>query len=284
MLVVGKSDVPRDARRGIGRAWRRRLLGRAVEVLAVATLAAGCAATPENIKPSRGGPAEVQSPTASSAREISGSEFLLPSSLGAIATKVGPGPPPDAPGDPDKAVLALGLGTGAAAIPIGFVALAPGLIVGGPLLALAAAATYGTESGQANTVLRAVEASNFPVALEAALRSRASPSTVEGQPDIAATITVRGWGVVSSSGAARDKHCYVAAATLTVNRGAEQIYEEPLRLGTGTATEGAPFFPLQCATLGRFAEDGGRLVRETMRDYAEVMAVMIVDRLARLKR
>jgi hypothetical protein len=38
----------------------------------------------------------------------------------------------------------------------------------------------------------------------------------------------------------------------------------------------------QCARLGKFAAEDGRLVREAARDYAELLAVVIGERLEAL--
>jgi hypothetical protein len=140
---------------------------------------------------------------------------------------------------------------------------------------------YATESSQSGAVARALQDADFPAALETALRTRALPRTTDTPPVAQATVMVIGWGVVSTSGAAAGRHCFVAVVTLSVAKGSEKRYEESLRLAPGGGSEGAP--PAQCASLGRFAENQGQLARESARDYAEILAVMVLDRLARLE-
>lgn len=250
--------------------------------MAALLFATACAVAPPSPEASRSDRPEVTARGHASPSGPRRSEFLWASSLGPMAVNVVRDSVPEAPGKPDERWLWFP-GFGAVAVPIGVVAppIAGAMIVGGALLMIVPTAVYGTEKSHVAAVGRAVEESDFPGKLERALQARSLPRAEGASPVAAATILVRGWGVVSPTGAAAGTHCFVAAATVSVARGTEPIYEESLRLTTSGASADAP--PPQCASLSRFVANGGRLVDETARDYAELLAVMVLERLARLK-
>lgn len=251
-------------------------------MLCAILLEVGCAVAPGGAGLQQANRGESTAAGAPGAVRRSSAEFQLPSALGPIIAKVEAGPSPDASGQPDKTALAIG-GTGAAALPIGVAAppIASAMIVGGAFLIVGSLAIYGTEAHQVEIVAGAVRDADLAFELERALQGRATLTDPTAPPFAEALIVPSSWGVVSSSGLAAGRHCFVAVVALAVTRGKERIYEDVLRIAPTEASADAP--PPQCASLERFAEDGGRLVRETSRDYAEVLAVMVLERLGKIK-
>ncbi len=242
-------------------------------VVAVTLLAAGCAGSlSQSDQAANENVAVFETP-----------RFLLSSPIGPVSVTVAAEGAPGLPGKPDKELLSLLL-VGAASIPLGLVApplYASALIVGGGMVLTGSAGAYGTEQMNFNTVGRAVKESDFPAALTEALRGRALPPVGHNDPAANATVAVQGWGVVSESGKATDRHCFVAAVELSISRDRMQVLSDRLQLTLVDPSTDAP--PVQCAKLWKFAEDNGRLVRETSRDYAEVLALMVTERLRNLE-
>ena len=195
--------------------------------------------------------------------------FLFHSAAGPVAVVV-TAMPPTMPGQIDgiwgeAAVL------GVILVPLGVVAppmAAGALVVGGGLLLALSATGYGIEGAGVTTVGRALQEASFPEVVADALRRRGSRLGSTGTAPVAhATVALEAWGVVSPTGTASGRHCFVARVILSVEReyhSAELARVEPLA---------------QCASLGKFAAAGGRLVREVARDYAELLAVVIGERL-----
>ncbi len=174
---------------------------------------------------------------------------------------------------------------GVIVVPLGLVAppmAAGALVVGGSLLVTLSATGYGIEGGGVSAVARALHEADFPVAVADALRKRGSRLAPTGTEPVArATVALEGWGVVSQTGNASGRHCFVAGVTLSVEREGRPAEIERVDLAADTRTVGTPL--AQCASLGKFAAERGRLVRETARDYAELLAVVIGERLEGLR-
>ena len=207
-----------------------------------------------------------------------GTHFLLPTPRGPVLAMVTAGPPPNLPESSGKEWLTMMLG-GLALAPLGIVApplYASAIVVGGALVATGSAAAYGSETVTYGRAARAVQKSNLPAVLSEALQTR---SIVDHGLDAAgqAVVAVPAWGLIGQS---RITHCFVAAVDITVSLPNRPAITEQIRL-TLDPTEGVP--PVQCASLSRFNEDDGRLIRETVRDYAELLAELITDRLERLE-
>jgi hypothetical protein len=200
--------------------------------------------------------------------------FLLSSPVGPVAVTVTTGSPPGVPQKTSKELLYLLLG-GLLLAPFGFVAplYAGVFVVGGAITVIGSGTGYVTEQAMFNAVARAVRESDLPAALTNVLRADALPLDGQNEPTADATVAVQGWGLAGE--------CLVASVELSISSDEKQILNDQLNLTIGDRSTDAP--PVQCASLSRFAEDNGRLVRETVRDYAEVLAVMITDRLKRLQ-
>jgi hypothetical protein len=226
--------------------------------LVMATLLCGCAAES----------------TSTAVAPYQSNIFYLPSSIGPIATTVTNTTDPSLPEDQSKKLLnalwGVALGPLALAAPL----YAGAFIVGGGLIVTLGALAYGIEKSEYNAILRAVTESNFAALLADVLQSRALPLQPPNSETTAqALVVLGGFGIAGN--------CFVAAAQLSVDQNNQRIMDEPLQLTIAERSADAP--PLQCANLSHFAANDGRLIRETARDYAEVFAVMVADRLNRLQ-
>ena len=245
------------------------LRARAVVLIIAALFTAGCASS------------VATSPDREKASAYESPRFLLPSPAGPISASVTTGNPPDVPEHSGKEWLTLMLG-GLALAPLGIIApplYASAIVVGGALVATTSAAGYGTEAVTYGRAGRAIKNANLPALLCETLQAR----SVEDCAQSAAgqlIVAVPAWGMVGIFGTKEDMHCLVAAVELTITLPNRPAIAEQIRL-TLDPTEGLP--PVQCASLSRFNEDGGRLIRETARDYAELLAELITDRVKRLE-
>jgi hypothetical protein len=207
--------------------------------------------------------------------------FSFPSPIGAIAITVTTAADPQLPQPPYSVDWAK---------PLGAVALAPIALLGGPfagaillgsgLVLASAAALYGMEmSGRSEykALTLALTESNVPSMLADALRNRSMSLPPGDVPVGHAMVIVQGFGLVQT---AVRHYCFVAAAELSVDQDNKELLNEALLL---TLEPSADAPPIQCADGEKFSAENGRLVRETARDYAEVLAVMVTERLAKIR-
>ncbi len=200
--------------------------------------------------------------------------FYLPSSIGPIATTITNTTDPSLPEDQSKRWLKELSGAAFGPVALASPMFASALIVGSGLILTLGSFGYGMEKSEYNAIVRAVTESNFPALLADALRSRALPlQPPNPETPAQALVVLQGFGLAAN--------CFVAEAQLSVDQNNQRIMVEPLKLTIAERSADAP--PVQCADLSRFAAKDGRLIRETARDYAEVLAVMVADRLKRLQ-
>lgn len=192
--------------------------------------------------------------------------------------------PPDAPGEISSAWRKAAM-LGAIVVPLGLVAppmAASGLVVGGGLLLVLSATGQGIEGWGVTTVARALQEADFPGAVADALRKRGTRLAPTGTAPIArATVALEAWGVVSRMRQASGRHCFVAGVTLSVEGEGRSADLTRVDFAAEPRLDGMPL--AQCASLEKFAAEGGRLVREAARDYAELLAVVIGERLEGLR-
>ncbi len=191
--------------------------------------------------------------------------------------------PPGSPGETSnwgQAAVA-----GAIFVPLGLVAppmAASGFVVGGGLLLVLSATGQEIEGGGVTTVARALQEADFPGGVADALRKRGARLAPTGRAPIArAVVALEAWGVVSQTGQASGRHCFMAGMILAMEQEGRSAEITRVDFAAGPRRDGMPL--AQCASLGKFAAEGGRLVREAARDYAEVLAVVIGERLEGLR-
>jgi hypothetical protein len=201
------------------------------------------------------------------------SPFYLPSSIGPVAITVtneaDPSLPEDQSGKWLKELWKAGFG------PLALLGgpFAGALVIGSGLILTTGAIGYGVEKSEYNAIVRGLAESSFPELLTEALRTRSIPSATVHKPIGQALVVIQGFGLFLG--------CFIAAAQLSVDRDTERILDEPIKLTIAEPSADAPL--VQCANVSRFAEQNGRLLRETARDYAEVIAVMITRRLSEIQ-
>lgn len=200
--------------------------------------------------------------------------LLLFSPVGPVSVTVTTRTPPAVPQKSSNELLWLLLG-GVALAPLGFAApvYAGVFVVGSAITVVGSGTGYVTEQAMFSAIGRAVSQADLPAALADTLRGRALPVDGQNEPTADGTVVVQGWGVAGE--------CVVASVELSVSRKGLPFLKDQLNLTIAGRSSDAP--PVQCASLSRFADDNGRLVRDTIRDYAEVLAVMVIDRLNRLQ-
>jgi len=205
----------------------------------------------------------------------------IESQAGPVRLHVADAVPPAGAEKPDEAWL-LAAVTGAVSGPLGLVAppmYASALVVGGVMLLVGGSATYGVESQQTRAAAKALAASDFPGLLYRALSARGSATPNSPNAVADGEVGIVGWGVVSDTGMVSARHCFVAAVTLSIGTPDHPWIDETLRISRTGRSADAP--PPQCADLQAFIDHDARLLRDTARDYAETLAVMIADRIAR---
>lgn len=157
---------------------------------------------------------------------------------------------------------------------------ASGLIVGGLLLVPSALIFSDLERKTWERATNALKRVTFESNLLSALSRRARgllPETAGATTRV--ELVVNGFGLAG----ARPGHvCFIASADLLVRVDGEVMLRDRLRIEenntkAGHASDDAP--PAQCASLERFADQDGQLVRDTAAEYAEVLAAMAIDRI-----
>lgn len=169
---------------------------------------------------------------------------------------------------------------GVAAIPAAVVQ--PQAAVALPFYLLLAPPWQAAFNARADVLARTLVAEPLPDAVVQALRAQWR-QTSPPSPALQATLRLAGYGLMTRSGReleafeSAEDLCLVADGRLEVLRADSAPFEEDIAVGPHSRTRDAP--PPLCATLSRWAADGGRLLREAAREMAELLAAFIVDRL-----
>lgn len=205
--------------------------------------------------------------------------------VGTIATPLGPvsmivvsGPPPDYPRPYKDTLREFGAIGGGSMLAGGLlIAMAPGLaggaVIGVPLVIGLGATVYGIQRHQTGHLAQALLDANPGPAIAEAMRARAPMASREAVPVAAAQLMLRAWGIVGP--------CAVMTTDLVVERHGMEILHDQLRLTSGEASPDAP--SVQCATFERFAKNDGQLLRLVMADYAQITAILALERLKGLQ-
>jgi len=199
----------------------------------------------------------------------------IQSRLGNLEWRIGLAQPLKALEEPDTGTLAMA-GTSLGFIPLGLVAppvFASALVVGGALIAPLGAYVYAHEKGIRDAINDALTQTKFTAAVDAALQARLGKAAHEKPAAI--SILIQALGMVAST---QSRHyCFVVSADLTIRASGIGITKETLRISETDENADAP--PPQCASLEHFAENDAALLRTTLAEYAEMLAVMSVNRL-----
>lgn len=151
---------------------------------------------------------------------------------------------------------------------------ASGLVVGGLLLGPGALIVSNIEHGIWQRVVDALVSIEFDKDILRALQRRAASSLPSGTgATVRVELVINGYGIV---GARQDRVCFITDAALRVMTG----QQEGLRRRISISDVSPNASPAQCASIDRFAERDGQLVRETAAEYAELLAALVIEQLA----
>ena len=154
---------------------------------------------------------------------------------------------------------------------------ASALVVGGALIVPVSLIMAGHEKKSWQTAIDALAGTDLAAATSNAMQRRAGAIAPRPGATAAVEVVIGAFGLI---GDRPDSICFVAGATLTAAADGRELLREAMRIASHSSP-GMP--PAQCASMDRFARDGGRLVRDTAAEYAEVLAagaVAIVRRAA----
>ncbi len=171
---------------------------------------------------------------------------------------------------------------GMASAALGLVAApmyASGLIVGGIILAPGALIISSMERRTWERMVTALQASDFEQLLLRATEARARtalPPPAPSSPTEPVSVEL----VVNAYGLARQDPghlCFIASMDLIASRAGKVWLRDRLIVSPLERSADAP--PPQCASNERMAENDGQMVRNTAAIYAEILGIMVVDRL-----
>lgn len=170
---------------------------------------------------------------------------------------------------------------GAGSLALGLVAppmYVSALVVGGVFLIPLGTYGYLHEKGIWDSINGALSNAEFTRAIDGAMKDRLNGAfTEESMPNVKIEVIIQAFGIVKSSSMLQ--HCFVVSANLILSRGNTELKQDHLQITDLNRSEDAP--PPQCASLEHFAKNEARLVKDTLAEYAEVLAVMAIDRIPR---
>lgn len=166
------------------------------------------------------------------------------------------------------------LGLGLAAPPL----YASALVVGGVIIIPLGTYLYFHEKWIWDSINAALTNAEFTRAVDRAMKVRLNAAFVnESTPNVKIEIIIQGFGIVDSS--SPRQHCFMVSSDFILSRDNMEIKRDHLRITDFNRSKDAP--PPQCCSLEHFAENEARLVKDTLTEYTEVLAEMVIDRLLR---
>lgn len=96
-------------------------------------------------------------------------------------------------------------------------------------------------------------------------------------PNLNVEVAIEAFGLSKSSSASPE--CLFIIGNMIFSKNNVAIKQEYLQITDINKSEDAP--PPQCGTLERFGENDAQLVKDTLAEYAEVLAAMVTDRIVK---
>ncbi len=150
------------------------------------------------------------------------------------------------------------------------------LVVGGVFLIPAGTYGYLHEKGIWDSINGALSNAEFIRAIDSAMKDRLNAAfSEESMPNVKIEVIIQAFGIIKSS--SMNRHCLVISADFIVSRDSIEVKRDNMKITEDNRSEDAP--PPQCASLEHFAKNEARLVKDTLTEYAEVLAVMAIDRI-----
>ena len=145
-------------------------------------------------------------------------------------------------------------------------------IVAGILILPMSVYGYTHEKRVINSVSQALVETNLTERIQRALVARLSaPDLVHSIACETIEVIITKFGIPGTS---PEQHsCLTMSVDLVLTHGRKEIKKENLDIESA--------IPPQCASLERFSEDDARLVKDSVGEYVEVLAAMIVEQLPR---
>jgi hypothetical protein len=169
---------------------------------------------------------------------------------------------------------------GGGSLALGLVAppmYASALVVGGVLLIPLGTYIYIHDKNIWDSICDTFGSVEFTRAIVDSFQRRLLEKSAEAKrPRADVEIIVEAYGIAAPPSGGRS--CLLAVANFVCRQEGRIIKQERLQIADGHRSEDAP--PPQCATLEQFTEDDARLMKTTLAEYAEVLAVMAIDRIA----
>jgi hypothetical protein len=191
--------------------------------------------------------------------------------------------PAEIPENDSKIALSFpAIGAGSLALGLSAPAMfASSLVAGGLLLIPLGTYVYLSDKGIWDSISDALSNAEFTRAVDKAMKNRLNIAFNEGSlPNGKVEIIIDSLGLVDSPSIQQQwQHCLVVSAKFVFSRDDMELKHEQLQITDLGRSEDAP--PPQCASLEKFAKNDARLVNDTLAEYAEVLAVMAIDRIPR---
>ncbi len=219
--------------------------------------------------------ASVQSDTKNETQQVIASRNpRIVSRFGDLELEVRMATPAEVP-EEDYKVALYGVPYGGASAGLGVLAASSALVVGGAIAPLCAY-IYIHDKGIADSINEALINADFTSAISKAMKGRINKTfTKKSAPNMKIDIIIQSFGLVGNS--FYEPHCFVVSADFILSRGGVEVMRDRLQISNVNRSMDAP--PPQCASLKRFAKNKARLFKDTLAEYAEVLAVMAVDRI-----
>jgi hypothetical protein len=142
-------------------------------------------------------------------------------------------------------------------------------------MAFLTTAAYFHEKGIWDSVTEAFINYEFTRAINRAIEDRLIITFAkERPPNVKVGVIIHLFGL---SGRSLNVACVTVSADFVLSRGGMEVRRDRFQISEFNRSKDAP--PPQCAHLKRFAENNARLVKDTLTEYAEVLAVMAIERI-----
>jgi hypothetical protein len=159
---------------------------------------------------------------------------------------------------------------------LGVLATSGAMVVGGAFFVPLSAFGYIHEKGIWDPINEALINAEFTRVIDKAIKNRLNLTfTKERAPNVKIDIIIKSFGLLGDS--FYMPHCFIVSADFILSRGGREVSRDCLQISDVNGSKDAP--PPQCASLKRFAKNKARLVKDTLAEYAEVLAVMAIYRI-----
>ena len=163
------------------------------------------------------------------------------------------------------------LGLGLVAPPL----YASALVVGGILL-VAMPSSLGAISGiQRNTIKKVLTTTDFSDLTQKAVVESFDYNQKSKSDGYKLTILILAYGFVEKFS---DEICFSVDAEIKLRLHEKEIYRDFIYIEPYLRSEDAP--PPQCALVGEFAENNGKIVKQTIKDFSTILASIVTHRLS----